>query len=169
MQEPIAQVLGIIAMAIAVSSFQFKKNKNLFIVQGISCCLFFIHYILLGAYTGAFLNLLALARSVCLSVKKLRNPIFEALIMIAFVVITVLTYDGWLSLLVLAAMLIGTAVYWLNKAKLIRISQLAIISPCWLVYNIFNFSIGGIITEVFNIISTIVSMIRYRKSGFDET
>ena len=168
MKENIAQILGIIAMVIAVSSFQFKKNKSLFIVQGVSCCLFFVHFFLLGAYTGAFLNLFALFRSVCLSVKKLRHPIFEALVMASFIAITIFTYDGWLSLLVLAAMLIGTAIYWLNNAKLIRISQLALISPLWLIYNVFNLSIGGAITEIFNIISTIVSMIRYRKTGFEE-
>ena len=169
MQDTIAQILGIMAMAISVSAFQFKKNRSLFIVQGISCCLFFVHFFLLGAYTGAFLNILALIRSICLSVKKLRHPVFEALVMLSFIIITVLTYEGWPSLLVLAAMLVGTATYWLNKAKLIRISQLAVISPCWLIYNVVNFSIGGIITESFNIISTIVSMIRYRKTGFDET
>ena len=165
----IAQIIGIVAMAVCVSSFQFKNNKRFFIVQGVSSCLFFTHFFLLGAYTGAFLNLLGLVRSTCLSIKKLRHPVFEVLIMAIYTLITVLTYDGWLSILVLAAQLIGTAVFWRNKAMLIRIYQLAIGSPFWLVYNIFNFSIGGIVTEVFNLISTTVSIIRYRKTGFDES
>jgi hypothetical protein len=33
-------------------------------------------------------------------------------------------------------------------------------SPCWLVYNIINFSIPGILTEVFAMCSIIVGILR---------
>lgn len=70
--------------------------------------------------------------------------------------------------MILAAQLAGTVVFWRNNAKHIRIYQLTVGSPFWLIHNIINFSIGGIITEVFNLISTAISMLRFRKSGFDQ-
>ena len=167
-KQIIAQAIGIVAMVICISSFQFKKNKHLFLVQGISSTLFFIHYLLLGQETGAFMNLLSILRSVCLNVKILRHRIFEFLLLIGFVAIAIVTYSNWLTILILIAQLGGTIVYWQNNAKRIRIFQLSVSSPCWLIHNVLNFSIGGIITEVFNIISTTVSMLRFRKSGFDQ-
>ncbi len=168
-KEVIAQVIGLIAMAVCISSFQFKKNKHLFIVQGISSTLFFAHYLLLGQEAGAFMNLLSILRSVCLNVKIFRNRVCEILLVIGFVMVAALTYENWLTILILVAQIGGTIVFWQNKAKRIRIFQLSISSPCWLIHNIVSFSIGGIITEVFNIISTIISLIRFRKKGFDES
>ena len=168
-KEIIAQVLGLIAMAVCIISFQFKKNKHLFIVQGISSTLFFVHYLLLGQEAGAFMNLLSIMRSVCLNVKFLRNRVCEILLIIGFVVVAAITFENWLTILILIAQIGGTIVYWQNKAKRIRIFQLSVSSPCWLIHNIASFSIGGIITEVFNIISTIISLVRFRKKRFDES
>lgn len=167
-KQIIAQAIGIIAMVLCISSFQFKKNKHLFIVQGISSTLFFVHYLLLGQNAGAFMNMLAILRSVCLNFKILRNRVCEILLIIGFLAIAALTYQNWLTILILIAQIGGTVVYWQNNAKRIRIFQLSVSSPCWLLHNAFIFSIGGIITEVFNIISTTISIVRFRKSGFDE-
>lgn len=164
----IAQTIGIVAMAVAIASFQFKKNRHFFLVQGVSSTLFFIHFLFMGEAAGAFMNLLGLARSICLNVKPLRNRVCEALLLVGFTVAAILTYENWLTILILVAQLAGTVVFWRNNAKHIRIYQLTVGSPFWLIHNIINFSIGGIITEVFNLISTVISMLRFRKSGFDQ-
>lgn len=46
-----------------------------------------------------------------------------------------------------------------NDAKIIRLSGF-ISSPCWLVYNIFNNAIGGMICEIITLISIISALIR---------
>ena len=46
-----------------------------------------------------------------------------------------------------------------NNSKIIRLSGF-ISSPCWLTYNIFNNAIGGIICEVFILVSIISALIR---------
>ncbi|MBO7407425.1 MAG: YgjV family protein, partial [Clostridia bacterium] len=51
---------------------------------------------------------------------------------------------------------------WTRYADLIRFGQLIAVSPCWLAYNVFMFSIAGILLESFNIISIIVYYIRRR-------
>ena len=54
--EIIAQVIGIVAAAISISSFQFKNNKTLFTLRAIASILFALNYFLIGAITAAILN-----------------------------------------------------------------------------------------------------------------
>ena len=56
---------------------------------------------------------------------------------------------------------------WRANGKHIRYFQVTLMSPAWIVHNIFNFSLGGILCESFNMISTIISFIRYGKDGFE--
>jgi hypothetical protein len=60
---------------------------------------------------------------------------------------------------------------WTRNGKTIRVSQLAVVSPLWLLYDLLipTPSLGGILCEVFNIVSVIVSFVRFRKTGFDKT
>jgi hypothetical protein len=61
----------------------------------------------------------------------------------------------------LTAQLVGTLAMWSRNGKTIRVLQLFCVSPLWLIHNIFVFSIGGILCEVFNLGSIIVSLIRF--------
>jgi hypothetical protein len=60
---------------------------------------------------------------------------------------------------------------WTRDGKKIRISQMAVVSPFWLLYDLLIPvpSIGGILCEVFNMASVIISFIRFKKTGFDKT
>ena len=49
---------------------------------------------------------------------------------------------------------------WTNDPDKIRIGQLSVTTPCWLVYNVFTWSISGIITESFNLVSICVYYVR---------
>ena len=64
----------------------------------------------------------------------------------------------------------GTFSMWSQNGKWIRWCQLLVVSPLWIVYNsiIPIPSIGGIMTEMFCIISVLIALFRYRKIGFTE-
>ena len=47
-----------------------------------------------------------------------------------------------------------------KNSNVIRATQLAVISPFWLTYNVFTLSVAGILTESFNIVSIGVYYIR---------
>ena len=64
----------------------------------------------------------------------------------------------------LFAMIVMTTGFAVDGAKKTRIYGF-INSPPWLIYNIINWTIGGIICEVFCISSIIVGMIRYDRKG----
>ena len=67
-----------------------------------------------------------------------------------------------IDILIIISQLVDSVGMWTNNFRNIRYCQLFAISPVWLVHNIVVFSIGGILTEVFTIISTIIALLRYR-------
>lgn len=175
MKEICAQVLGLIGLVIIVSSFQCKKNKSFFLMQGIGSFMFFLNFILISAYAGALFNLTNLIRGLLFAKedKKLWKLVLMILCYTAcFVFASFLNFGNWFMIFVSAlpylALLGMSVLMWKGNGSHIRIFQVSLMSPSWIVHNIFNFSIGGILCEIFNMISTIVSLIRYGKTGFEQ-
>ncbi len=170
LKDIIAQGFGIIGFFIFVLSFQCKDNRKLVFVQGIGGLAFFLNFILIGAYGGALFNLIVLVRGLLYKNKEGKNyklAVVELLFIGAFVFSGV--QADWeikqvvLTALPCAALLIMSCFMWKENDKGIRYFQIFALSPAWLIHNFFNFTLGGIICEIFNMISVIVSLIRYRK------
>ena len=165
--EIFAQALGFIGAGLYVFSFQIRDVKKLFITQVIAAVFFTVHFVLLGAYTGAVQNSLAILRGILLLLrdKKWAKSKFTLAGLIAcYVVSGIAMYSGVLSLLPVIAMIVSTIAMWTGDGFKIRVTQLAVTSPCWLIYNISVTSLAGILTESFNIVSVIISFIRYGKN-----
>lgn len=56
----------------------------------------------------------------------------------------------------------GTPLYFRKSGKLLRWGQLCFMSPCWLIYNLCSLAIPGVILEIMNISSIIISLIRFK-------
>lgn len=164
--EIIAQVIGIVAAAISISSFQFKNNKTLFTLRAIASILFALNYFLIGAITAAILNAINIVCMVLMVYGERHRYIAIPISLAAMYIIAVcFTYEGILSILLLIAQLACVVSLWTCDGLKIRIAQLFIASPIWLINNIIVFTIGGIITEVFAIASVIVSIVRFGFKG----
>ena len=170
----IGQVFGFMAMVLIVASFQFKDNRKLFILQSGSCLLFVLHYLFLGlggdaaGFSGMAQNLIGLVFRVVLLLserfKKLYSPVTMSIIAAAMAVLAVFTYSGDpVALLPVLGNFVCLGGLWTRDANIIRVTQLAAVSPCWLIYNVFMFSIAGIILESFNIISIAIYYLRRRR------
>ena len=167
----LAQALGIIGMLIIIPSFQCKKNSTFFIMQGTGGFMFFMNFILIGAYGGAFFNLCNLIRGL-LFAKDAKRPwklaVVEACYLACFVFSIFLDHSPEQIILVAipcAALLANSVFMWLGNPKHIRYSQISFLSPAWIIHNIFNFSIGGLICETFNMISSFIYLMRTRKEN----
>ena len=104
---------------------------------------------------------------------KKSKKYFALLTAALYIGATVVTYDPesaplWLALLILSAQLVGTTVMFIGDPKTIRIAQIAYMSPAWMVNNVIGFNLGGILCEAFNIISSIIAIIRFRKEWFQK-
>ena len=172
----IAQILGILGMLAAVISYQCKKNRNYFIWQGLSGAFFSAQFILIGAWAGLIFNAYNIVRAIAYQSKKAKSVIcvtgLECLVLMAALLsIFVFEETWWLVLFTLIAQATGTFAMWTRDGKKIRLSQMAVVSPFWLLYDLLIPvpSIGGILCEIFNMTSVIISFVRFKKTGFDKT
>ena len=165
--EIIAQIIGIIGSALMIFSYQCKNPKTLIVIQGAGGLMFAINFFILGAYTGALLNLVNVVRSIGFAKIKSKNKLLPVILVGAYAISTVFTYNGWLSIAVLAAQTVGTVIFYLDNDKIIKIASLCFVSPVWFVHNILTGSLGGVICESFAMISIIVYIIRTK--GFKKT
>ncbi len=170
----IGQIWGLGAMALIVISFQFKEPKRLFIIQVCSCALFILHYLFLGlsgdaaAFSGMGQNAVGLLFRGVLALsdkrKSLLSPLMMAGLCAIAAVFAVLTYPGRLiALLPVIANFACIGCMWTKNPNTIRATQLAVISPGWLIYGFVTRSAAGILTESFNIISIGVYYIRMHR------
>jgi hypothetical protein len=165
MQEIWIQAIGFLALMMYLVSYQFKSNRGLFTFQLLGAALFALQYSLIGGATGALSQVIKVLRSLILLKYndwpwvRGKGPMlfFCGLYLLA----TVYTWAGPLSLIVLLASVVSTAVFWTNNARTIRVVCLVFICPCWLIYAFFTGSLGGILNETFTIVSILISIYRF--------
>ena len=169
----IAQGIGIVAMLFNILSYQQKNSRGVIAMQLFGGALFSVSYIMLGVYVGGLLNILAALRGIVYSKRekfKANSRIWIYLFISLFVLSYILTFTVFgkpftvgaaiLELLPVLAMVCVTVSFYVNKAAFIR--KMGLIStPCWLIYNICNFTIGAIICDSVSICSIIVGMLRH--------
>lgn len=172
-----AQIVGLFAMASNILSYQQKTRERAIAFQLCGGGLFAVNFLLLGATTGAILNMLAVIRAIVfLNREKFHanHPLWLAGFIAAYfasygITFTLLdkapTFANLIvELLPVIGMTATTLSFRLTDAKAIRRYGL-ISSPSWLIYNICCFSIGAIICEVLSLFSIVIGMIRLDKQN----
>ncbi len=165
------QAIGILGTVLFFLSYQFKSNKNLFRVQFISYLCYTAHLLMLGAVTGGISYILNTVRSFCLGSKNefLKSKIMCCTICSLQVVTLLFTWDGWWSVLPVAANIAATIGGYTYNARKIRAVGIFINSPLWIVYDILVGSWAGIIDEIVSEASMIISICRYGWKNLDST
>lgn len=64
-----SQIIGLMAVAAFLLSYQQKKRSNIIALNAISRCLYVLQYLLLGAFSGAVLDILGTISSIIASKK----------------------------------------------------------------------------------------------------
>ena len=168
------QCIGYIGTACALTSYQCKRNKAYFSFQTACSVAFAIQFAILQAWAGMLLNIFSIVRGIVFVLgDKCKNPIYLIALEVFFAASCIMSplFFGekwWIAILLFIAQCGGTLAMWTRNGKVIRISQISYISPLWIVNNVYYASVGGVICELFNITSVIVSFIRFRKTGYDK-
>jgi len=166
----IAQILGIIAVLLGFLSYQVKTAKKLLVINGATCLVFCIHYLLLGAYPAFALNTVGIFRNLAYNNKDKKifsSKIIPYLFAAIMLVLGLLSWTGWYSIFVVLGLVINTLCLSFTNPQNIRKSIL-VSSPLVLVYNAFVHSVGGFIYEAVVIVSSIIGIIRFRKGKKQE-
>ena len=171
MSETLIQIIGFIAMAFFIISYQIRSNRTLFLCQLLGCCLFCLQFCIMGAYTGALGLLVNIARNVLLLKADdwpwVRRGTTLLGIILLLLVMTVYTWAGWISLLPFISVAVTCVGYWTDNAQKIRLSQL-IGSPCTLLYDLMIGSWGGVLSETITLLSIIISIFRFGWANLDK-
>ena len=166
------QIVGFVAMAFGIGSYQPKRRVFILLMQLMSSALFSTQFALLIAmgptapWTGLILNLIAVPRALIYAMKEkwswVKQLWLPFVMSAAFITAGILTFGGPLSLLPMAAMVLSSFALYLSDERKIRILSL-FVSPLWLVYDFMANSLAGALNEAFIIVSIVIALIRYRQ------
>ena len=170
--EITAQIFGIVGMLFNLLVFQQKTQKRVLVCQFFAAITFALNYLLLGAFVGGILNAVGAIRALVFYFKektRANSILWQIIFIIAFAVSYPLTFlvfgteptpkNFVIEVLPVVAMVIITVSLRLGSAKAVRRLSL-FSSPMWLTYNLFTGSIGAVASEILNLISIVVGIIR---------
>lgn len=164
----ISQLIGFVAAALLLLSFQQRTHKRIVAIQACSGFLFALQYLLLGAYEGMIGNIVGFTRSIAYSFRGNSKAVDHIACPIIFAILAglggIATYASPASLLPMTAMIITSFVNWSPKTQQLRALNMPT-SAMWLVYNTICSSYSGIVTEVLNLISITIGLLRFRKKS----
>ena len=160
-----AMIIGVVAVTVFLLSFQQKTRGRIIALNATSRVLYILQYLLLGAISGAVLDVIGIAASLLAGVK--RHPKFKRYmkllvpaVFLVYLVTGALTYKSYVDLFSLAGVIIHSWALFLDDEKKIRVISL-VGSPFWLAYNISNLAIGSALGDTLSICSIIIAMFRY--------
>ncbi len=160
----IAQIIGIVAIALWVISVQKKEEYKILLLQAVANLIYAVQYVLLQVFPAAFMNIVSFFRCYIFYKKRKNGKNISKLWLIIFIVIVIvfgiLTYDGYLSLIPIIITLFYAISSWMKDAKWIRIVFL-IAAFIWIYYNYVVGAYICIIGNVFEIISGTLALIRF--------
>ncbi len=163
--EIIGQILGIIAPIITFVSYQVNSKKKLLILQTAATFTTCLSYMFLGATSGFALNIVCIIRNIVFffqDSKSKMNLISACILAVVMGGLGFLSWEGPISLLVIIALAANTIFMSFGDAQLLR-KSVTVTSSMILAYNIFVFSLGGIVNESVAVVASVIGIIRFIK------
>lgn len=162
----IAQIFGFVPMVLSYFVFHFNNRKAIITTKAISDLLWMIHFLMLGAYSGAFTNAVCAVRGLVFSQRGKKKWASSVAVPIIFGIITLsvtlVSWAGFKSFLPVFGSCLGIIGFWSNDPKNIRKFNLPALT-LWLIYGIMTLSLSTIICNIVSITSIINTEIRVRK------
>ena len=164
--EILGQIFGWLTALLTFVSFQCKEHKKLVVVNTLATASLGISYLLLGAWSGMLMNVIAILRNFAIYKRNCKFfsyafwPYFFAILM---GILGALSWQGPMSLLVIMALIMGTLfLYSPNVQNLRKITILT--ATMVIIYNVYYQVWGGVINELIAMVSAVIGIYRYRKT-----
>ena len=158
------QGIGLLSLICSLISFQMKRRGAIMVFQMAASLLFSLQLFLLGAVTGACLDLISFVRTLIFSFRDKYKwasvRVWPIMFIITMIATGILTWDRWYSFLAIMGSVLSTVALWMRNGKGIRFVSLAV-GPCWFIYNMIAGSYTGAINEVIAVPYIILGIIRH--------
>lgn len=161
------RLFGVLGLILCIIPFQFKKHKHIVLLKMASCLAFSTQYFLLGAYTGAWMDLVSALRNY-LFYKFVDKKIPTLPVILVFsvmvLVIGIFSWVGWLTLLALIPKLLTTVSYGMKNERVLRFITLP---SCifWIAYNCIVGTYEGAIGDLLTFTSIAIAIYRFDIRG----
>ena len=165
----ISQILILILYSFLGISYLQKNRNKVLILNIIVDILHIAAMCLLKGYSGAAMGLVSLYRDIFLLIysRKKNSKNRDIFILITSVILIIIfsfvTYNGIFSMLSIVATLITTFAIWQKNVKYYKFFGI-ISSLLWILYNVFVFSVVGIVLESIILIFSIIGYIKEIKT-----
>jgi len=160
----IAQGIGMGGLIFAIFSFQNNKRNLILFFLGMAQMFFIFHFALLGVWTAAAMNIVGSTRTFFFIFRGRKKWMDSNAVMYIFICLFLIagfiSWQNWLSILPIVAMIIETLGLWQKNPRIIRFIVF-VPHPMWLTYNFIHRSYPGVLTEVFILVSLITGIIRF--------
>lgn len=154
-----SQILASVTLICDLVSWQFKERNKILSCFIIGSAFYGAHFLILGAWTGAALAALAVARFV-VAIKKPGNKRFLYFFLTLTILITAATYQSWVSLLAGLGTFLGTIGSFQEKDRGLRLF-LMVATASWIAHNIIVWTPVGILLESGFLVSNLIGYWRY--------
>jgi len=159
----IAQGIGIAAILLAYFVYTTRSRKILITLKFLTDLLWGLHYFLLGAFSGALMNVVNMIREVIFqqkgSKKWAKSPLWAVVFVIMSLVSTLISWQGPISLLPALGSSIAVVGLWCSDTAHIRAFSFPGVS-LWLIYSILTRSYTHMISNLITLLSIAVGIIR---------
>jgi hypothetical protein len=163
----ISQVFVIISYALLALTYLAKDRKKILTMSFLAVLANAIAFILLGAWSGFVMSLVAMGRNIVFLIRgndKKINYVDYIILGILYLIIAVssyFTYVGLFSLFSVFGTMIYTYSAWQKNPKVYKLLGIPS-SVCWIIYNIYVSSVFGAILEsillIFEVVGTIKAL-----------
>ncbi len=170
----LSQIFIIINYIFLVMTYQSKNRKNILIFNFVSLIASALSYMFLSAYSGLAMTIVAIIRNIIFIIDEKKNGkseknqtkdyIILAILYIISIISGILTYNGILSMMSVIATMLYTYSVWQKSTKIYKILGIPV-GIIWIIYNIYIFSVFGIILETILAISAVIGYIKERRNG----
>ena len=159
----IANCVGMFGVLACIMIFQQTERKQLLIWKLIADSIWTIQYLILGAYSGAGVTLIAVARSIIflrIDPNKKKGVGWLVGFLTVSVAVAALTWKSWWNIFSLTGSVLGITSYWIGKPRVSRILSFPI-STAMLIYDLSTMAYMGMLNETMSMVSSIIGMIRH--------
>ena len=171
----LSQVFIIINYIFLMATYQLKNRKKILIFNFGAIIATGMSYIFLSAWSGLAMVIVAIIRNIIFMIDEKKNGksdkitkkdiIILVILYIISLISAIFTYDGFLSLMSVFATMLYTYSVWQKKTSIYKVLGIPV-GIIWILYNIYIFSIFGIILESLLLISAIIGISReYKKEN----
>lgn len=163
----LSTLFGIIGILANTIIFWQKNRKNLLFTKLFADVVWTMHYVLLGAKTGAATCGISIMREIVFLNKKhtwAKSNLWLILFAVLSIFFGIFTWKNITSVLPVCASIISVISFAIGKPNLTRILQI-FISVLFLIYDIYVVSYAGIINEIFTLTSVIFALYYFKRNS----